>query len=139
MRIMLARLTLIFLIAAPVFAQSPCDRTPAYSPCEIVFELSTGDLAAHHNPYVDVRLQAEFKSPRFHTYAMPAYWDGARKMIVRFTPTEAGQWSYRTTSNLPAFDAKEGAFNATASESPGYVKAANVHHWATDKIGRAHV
>ena len=132
MKIMLARLPLILLIAAPVFAQSPCDGTPAYSPCEIAFELSTGDLAAHHNPYVDVRLQAEFKSPRFHTYAMPAYWDGGRKMMVRFTPTEAGQWSYRTTSNLPAFDAKEGMFNATASESPGYVKAANVHHWATD-------
>jgi hypothetical protein len=62
---------------------------------------------------------------------MPAYWDGGRKMTVRFTPTEPGQWSYRTTSNLPAFD-KEGAFNATTSESPGYVKAANVHHWATD-------
>ena len=111
---------------------NPCDGTPAYSPCEMVFELSAADLAAHPNPYVDVQLQAEFKSPQFHTYAMPAFWDGGRKMIVRFTPTEAGQWSYRTTSNLAAFDGKEGAFNAAPSESPGYVKAANVHHWATD-------
>jgi hypothetical protein len=132
MKIMLARLPLIVLIAAPAFAESSCDGTPAYSPCELVFELSAGDLAAHRNPYVDVQLQAEFKSPRFHTYAMPAFWDGGRKMIVRFTPTEEGQWSYRTTSSLAAFDAKEGAFNAAASESPGYVKAANVHHWATD-------
>ena len=129
---MLARLPLIVLLAAPVFAQSSCDGTPAYSPCELVFELSAADLAAHRNPYVDVQLQAEFKSPRFHTYAMPAFWDGGRKMIVRFTPTEEGQWSYRTTSTLAAFDAKEGAFNAAPSESPGFIKAANVHHWATD-------
>jgi hypothetical protein len=129
---MLARLPLILLIAAPVFAQSPCDGTPAYSPCEMTFELSSADLAAHRNPYVDIQLQVEFKSPRFHTYAMPAYWDGGRRMMIRFTPTEAGQWSYHITSSLPAFDAKEGAFNAAASESPGYVKAANVHHWATD-------
>ena len=37
---------------------------------------------------------------------MPAFWDGGRKMIVRFTPTEAGQWDYRTTSNLPRLTAK---------------------------------
>ncbi len=63
---------------------------------------------------------------------MPAFWDGGRKMMVRFTPTEAGQWNYRTTSNLPAFDGKEGAFNAIPSPSPGFVKVANVHHWATE-------
>ena len=129
---MLARLPLILLFAAPVFAQSPCDGTPAYSPCEMTFDLSAADLAAHRNPYVDIQLQVEFKSPRFHTYAMPAYWDGGRRMMIRFTPTEAGQWSYHITSSLPALDAKEGVFNAAASESPGYVKAANVHHWATD-------
>ena len=132
MKVMLARLPLILLITAPVFAQTQCDGTPAYSPCEFAFELSAADLAAHPNPYSTVRLQAEFKSPRYKTYAMPAFWDGGRKMMVRFTPTEAGQWNYRTTSNLAAFDGKEGAFNAASSEAPGFVKAANVHHWATE-------
>ena len=94
--------------------------------------LSAADLAAHPNPYSDVQLHVEFQSPQFHTYAMPAFWDGGRKMIVRFSPTEAGQWIYRTTSNIPAFDGKEGAFNALPSPSPGFVKVANVHHWATD-------
>ena len=64
---------------------------------------------------------------------MPAFWDGSRnKMIIRFTPTEAGQWTYRITSNVAAFDGKEGMFNAAASDSPGFVNVANVHHWATD-------
>src|SRR5438105_2556419 len=45
-------------------AQSPCNNTPAYSPCELVFELSEQDAAAHPNPYLTVELKAEFRSPR---------------------------------------------------------------------------
>ena len=53
-------------------------------------------------------------------------------MVIRFTPTEAGQWTYRVSSNLPAFDGKESMFNAAASDAPGFINVANVHHWATD-------
>jgi len=130
---MLARLPLLILLASiRIFAQSPCEGTPAYSPCEFTFELSATDLSAHPNPYASVQLKAEFRSPRFKTYLMPAFWDGGRKMIIRFVPTEAGQWIYKTTSNIAPFDGKEGSFSATGSDSPGYVHAANVHHWATD-------
>jgi Domain of unknown function (DUF5060)/Protein of unknown function (DUF4038) len=130
---MLARLPLLLLSAvASALAQTPCEGTPAYSPCEVVFELSAADLRAHPNPYSSVALRAEFRSPRFRTYLMPGFWDGGSKMIIRFTPTEAGQWIYRTTSNIPAFDGKEAMFNAVASDSPGFVNVANVHHWATD-------
>jgi hypothetical protein len=129
---MLGRVAVLVLVAVPVFAQTPCEGTPAYSPCELVYELSAADLAAHPNPYVSAQLRAEFRSPHFKTYLMPAFWGGGRRLIIRFTPTEAGQWTYRTTSNLAAFDAKEGAFNAAASEVAGYVNVANFHHWATD-------
>jgi hypothetical protein len=129
---MLARLPLIFLLAVPALAQTPCAGTPAYTPCEFSFELTAADLAAHPNPYVSARLQTEFRSPRFRTYLMPAYWDGGRKMVLRFTPTEAGDWTYRITSNFAGLDGKEGSFNAGPSPSPGYVNVANVHHWATD-------
>jgi hypothetical protein len=64
---------------------------------------------------------------------MPAFWDASRgKLIVRFTPTEDGQWTYKVTSNITAFDGKEGMFHAAASDAPGFVNVANVHHWATD-------
>ena len=129
---MLGRLTLLLVCAIPVFSQAPCEGTPAYSPCEFVFDLSAADLTAHPNPYVSAQLHAEFRSPHFKTYLMPAFWDGGRKLIIRFTPTEAGQWTYRTTSNIAAFDGKQGAFNAATSDSPGYINAANFHHWATD-------
>lgn len=129
---MSVRLLFVFLTAIPAFAQAPCEGTPAYTSCEFNFELSAGDLSTHPNPYATVELKAEFRSPRFKTYLMPAFWDGGRKMIIRFTPTEAGQWIYKTTSNIPAFDAKEGSFNAAGSDSPGYIHPANVHHWWTD-------
>jgi len=126
------RFALFLFIAVPLWSQTPCEGTPAYSPCEIPFELSAGDLAANPNPYASAQLHAEFRSPHFKTYLLPAFWDGARKLIIRFTPTEAGQWTYHTTSNIAAFDAKDGAFNAGSSDFPGYVNAANFHHWATD-------
>ncbi len=81
---------------------------------------------------MDVDLQIEFRSPRFKTYAMPAFWAGGRKMVVRFAPTEAGNWLYKITGNLTRLDGQEGQFNAASSDSPGYVHAANVHHWITE-------
>jgi Domain of unknown function (DUF5060)/Protein of unknown function (DUF4038) len=129
----LALLLLAFATAA--IAQTPCDGTPAYSPCQIPFELSAADLASHPNPYATVRLNIEFRSPRFRTFDMPSFWDGGAKMIVRFTPTEAGPWTYKVTSNIASFEGRQGGFSAAASDAPGFVMVANVHHWATDKGG----
>src|SRR6202044_971182 len=132
--LMLALLPLLLLaVATAAFAGAPWEGTPAYSSCEVAFELTPADLAAHANPYASVTLRIEFRSPRFRTYAMPAFWDGGAKMIVRFTPPEAGQWTYKATSNIPAFDGQQGMFNAGAvSDALGFVIVANVHHWATD-------
>jgi hypothetical protein len=116
--------TLALLIPA-AFAQSPCDNTKAYSTCEIAFDLP----ASVHDPYTSVDLRLEFRSPRRRTHAMPAFWDGGRRMIVRFAPTEAGAWDYHITSSVPEWNDKEGKFTAAASEAPGFLVPANVHHW----------
>lgn len=129
---MLARLSLLVVLPIPAFAQTPCDNTPAYSPCEFVFELTGPEAAAHPDPYNDVEFQAEIRSPHFRTFLMPAFWDGGHKLILRFVPTESGQWIYKITSNVASIDGKEGSFNAAESDSPGYVHPANVHHWWTD-------
>src|ERR1051326_26651 len=129
-------LTRIFFLAAvfgtfPLCAQTVCPPTPVFTPCDIVFELSPADFTSHANPYKTVELSAEFRSPRHRTFLLPAYWDGGQRMVIRFTPVEAGAWDYRVTSNIPAFEGKIGQFTATESESPGFVRAANVHHFAT--------
>src|SRR5579871_5500158 len=128
------RVPLVLILASSLrlSAQTPCDNTPAYTPCEFVFELSAADAAAHPNPYLSIELQAEFRSPHFKTYLMPGFWNGAGEMVIRFTPTEAGDWTFKITSNLASAEGKQGTFRAAESTSPGYVKVANVHHWATD-------
>lgn len=127
---LLLRLALLALLCGLFsFAQSPCDGTPAYTPCEIPFALSSGAA----NPYRDVTLEIEFRSPHFRTYLMPAFWDATRsRIVVRFSPTEAGPWTYKVTSSIAAFEGRQGMFNAAASDSPGFLNVANVHHWATD-------
>ncbi len=116
------------------FAQAPrpCEGVAAYSPCEMTFEVAPNEAAAHPDPYIDVQLHAEVRSPRFRTYLMPAFWDGGRKLVIRFTPQDAGQFTYRLTSNLASLEGKQGSFTATESSAPGYVHPANVHHWWTE-------
>jgi hypothetical protein len=119
--------------------QPGCDKTPAYSPCEIAFDLSGPDAAAHPNPYVSVQLRVEFRSPRLHTFAMPAFWDGGGRMVVRFSPTEAGKWDYHVTSSIAAWNDREGSFTAAASDSPGFIRPAEVRHWAYAERNLAHL
>ena len=123
---------LAVVAAAALGAQevSPCNHTPTYSPCELVFELSGPSAARHPEPYRTVDLKVEFRSPRHRTLALPAYWDGGRRMAVRFAPVEAGDWDYRVSGNLPEWDGKTGSFTADASPSPGFIHPENVHHWA---------
>jgi hypothetical protein len=124
---------LVILLAAGarhLAAQAPCNNTPAYSSCDLVLELSEPEAAGHANPYVSVDVKAEFRSPRHRTFLAPAFWDGGRRMVIRFTPTEPGEWDYRVTGNIAAWEGKSGTFTAAASDAPGFVRTANVHHWA---------
>ncbi len=117
-------------VCLPLASQTVCPPTPVYSPCEIVFELSAEDAAAHPNPYVSITLDAEFRSPRFRTLKLAGFWDGGRRFVIRFAPTGQGEWVFRTSSNAPSLDGREGRVMATASDSPGFLRPANVHHWA---------
>jgi uncharacterized protein DUF5060/uncharacterized protein DUF4038 len=126
----IAALALLAVAALPAQEVSPCNNTPAYSTCELVFEISQSAAAKNPEPYKTVDLKAEFRSPRHRTLALPAYWDGGQRMVVRFAPTEVGDWDYRIASNLPEFDGKTGKFAAAASPSPGFMHPENVHHWA---------
>src|SRR5450756_1249041 len=92
---------LVFLFfGMDAVAQTPCGPTPVYSPCEVTFDLNDQEAAAHPNRYATVTLQAEFRSPRHRTYLMPAYWDGGRRLVIRFAPVEAGDYDFRLTSNI---------------------------------------
>lgn len=104
-----------------------CASVPAWSTCDLAFELTPQE-----NP-AQAELHAEFRSPRHKTYLLRAFPDG-RKLVFRFAPTEPGAWDYRLTSNLRRLDGQTGQVNAAESEAPGFVRVANVHHFATENL-----
>lgn len=130
----------LFLLAGTAWAQLPeCPPTSAHSPCDISIELTEAEMQAHPNPYWTVNIHAEFRSPEFKTYLLPAYWDGDKRMVLRFTPTMAGTWAYRVTSNLDRLNGFSGKLEATPSEAPGFIRAANAHHWQYTESLKPHL
>ncbi len=69
---------------------------------------------------------------------MNAFRDGDRRLVIRFSPTEVGAWDFKLTSSVTRFDGKQGQFAALESDSPGFVKVANVHHFQTEN-GQPHL
>jgi len=136
----MARSCLIALaaIGLPLFAQTTCNNTPVYAPCEFTFDLNAQEAAAHPHPYTDVDLSAEFRSPDFHTFKLPAFWDGGTRLVIRFTPNLAGGWLWHVSSNIARWDGQNGSFTSAESDSPGFVRAANVHHWSWTAGDEAH-
>ncbi len=132
-------LLLLLLLPVSLPGQTLCPPTPAYSPCELVFELSEAEVRAHPNPYLDVKLEVEFRSPHYRTYRLPAFWDGGNRMVVRLAPTEAGFWDFLVTSNLSRLDGQTGRVEATASDSPGFLRTRNVHHWGYTENDKPHL
>ena len=51
-------------------------------------------------------------------------------MVIRFSPTEAGDWDYRVSGNIQRFANFTGKLSATTNENSavGFIRAANVHH-----------
>jgi hypothetical protein len=111
---------LALAISAPLAAQAPgCNGTPVWSTCDLVFETVAGEL------------HGEFRSPEKKTYLLKSFRDQPGKRVIRWVPTEAGDWDYRLTSSDPKLDGQQGKITAAASSAPGFVRPANVHHFAT--------
>lgn len=124
---------------APLLAQQVCQPTPAYAPCDIVFELNDQEAAAHPNPYLTVDVRAELRSPRARTILMRGFYDGGRRLIIRFAGIDPGTWDFRITSNLERFNGKLGQVSITESSDPGFLLPANVHHWMYGETRKAHL
>lgn len=119
---MVVRFAAALFWGAVAIAQTVCPPTPQYSPCDLVFDLPGGGDGSN--------LHAEFRSPRHVTALVNAFSDGGSKWVIRFTPSEAGAYTYRLTSSVSSLNGKEGEFTATAAQKPGWLRAANLHHFA---------
>ena len=107
---------LALLVVAKAQTQQVCPPTPAWSLCE--FSLDTSDPT----------LRAEFRGPSHRTFLISSFTEAGQQRL-RIVPTEPGTWDYRLASTDPAWNGKQGSFTATPSDAPGYIEAANVHHF----------
>jgi hypothetical protein len=106
------------------WAQTICPPAPQFTPCDLVFDIPS---AKGDQP---IDLAAEFRSPHQSTGLVKAFWDGGTRWIIRYTPAESGVYAWRLVSGISAFTGKEGQFTATPVAKPGWLRAANVHHFA---------
>ena len=76
---------LFTLFSAPVLDAvqivKSCEPTPLYEACEIEIVIGKTAIKEHPNPYMDIQLRGEFRSPKSgRTLVMPAFWDGEKKL-----------------------------------------------------------
>ena len=71
-------------------------KVPLHSRFETAFE----SVVAYDNPVQDVGVSVEFTGPLGVSRA-DAFWDGDHWWRVRFSPFEAGRWSWRTLCTNP--------------------------------------
>jgi len=120
------------LFAWPVWAQLPTCTVPTWSACDLAFDLEAGESPAA------VQLHGEFRSAK-RTLLIRAFQESDRKYVLRFAPTEPGDWVYRLTSSIKRLDGQLGKATAAASDSPGFIKVANVHHFAYEGTAKQHL
>jgi hypothetical protein len=106
-----------------------------FTPCELSFPIETADLPPNTSIFRDELLSVEFRSPRSTTYLMRQFADNRQTLRIRFTPTEAGAWTYKVSSSIRRFDNQEGTFTVSDFASgTGMVGVANLRHfWTTGK------
>ena len=115
-------LLLCFLLRSAADGQTMCPATPAYSICDITFDVPETIPA-------DTELNAEFRGPSHRTFLFRAFRSGPQKLTIRFSPFEAGAWDIRLSSTLSEFHDKQLQMTATPSDSLGWIVSANVHHF----------
>jgi hypothetical protein len=100
-----------------------------------VAEIALESERDRDNPYLDIDVVAHFRGPGGRVIERPAFWDGDRSWRIRFAPTVAGDWTWRTSSS----DKEDGglhdltgsvlavmpAEDATATRRHGFLRPSN--------------
>lgn len=122
----------LLLSATASAAITSCSEgAKTFLPCELAFDVHGGELPDGIDAYLDETIRVEFRSPSHSTRLIRAFPHGSNTLLVRFSPTEPGTWTYHVTSRIKRYDDQEGTFPATDSGLPGFVAVANVRHWWT--------
>ncbi len=122
----------LFFAGVRLSAQG-CGAVPVWSSCDFGFDLQPGEDVN------SLKLYAEFRSPHQRTFLLHSFHDDNRRLLIRFSPTESGTWTYKLSSSSPRFDGLELSFIAIDSDSPGFILTANLHHFKYEGTGKQHL
>jgi hypothetical protein len=96
-----------------------------------VQELTLQSRRIYKNPFVDVSIQARFRS-QGKEVTVEGFYDGGHTWKVRFMPETLGTWTFTTLSTDPDLDGKSGSFivDAPRPGNHGPVVVRNQYHFA---------
>ncbi len=89
------------------------ERAEKWDVVDIVF---TGTQGAP-NPF-DVEWAAEFNGPSGQNVTVPGFYNGDDSWVIRFSPSEEGEWRYRTASDMPQLDGQQGSVVCRPNTKP---------------------
>lgn len=114
-------LALIVFFLKPVHAQ----QIEQWKSFELAIKAKT-----QKNGFKDVIFTATFSNGDT-TISTNGFYDGAEVYKVRFMPTSAGTWQYKTSSNLVALANKKGSFECVkpGKDNHGMVRVADVNNF----------
>jgi len=96
-------------IAVPSVAAPLAERVERWGLYEIALE-----GPSHGNPFDDVHFAATFECGA-KRLTIPGFYDGDGFYRIRFSPPDIGRWTWRSTSNARALDARSGAVRCVAA------------------------
>ena len=123
----LVLITFAMLLAAPAAeAETASDMVERWG----IFELSLMGPSGG-NPFVDVKLSAEFKQ-KDRVFKPEGFYDGDSVYRIRFMPDTLGEWTYVTKSNRRELSGKTGKFTCVkpSPENHGPVRVHKTWHLA---------
>lgn len=119
---------------------------PRYTSLQMTVDLQ----ASYSNPYDarQVTLDGRFTAPDGSEMHVPGFWDGNGSWLLRFTPSQEGEWAYglTITDSNGSSEAYNGRFTVTPSTHHGWLQPGNrvnpaysghylVHHDGTPFYG----
>jgi len=124
MKVFCGATLIVGLVSLLPVARADDERVQRWDTYEIVLE-----GPAEGTPYVDVQIEAQFRLGD-QTVAVPGFYDGDGKYMVRFSPGAKGRWTYVTSSNREALAGKKGAFQCVApsGDNHGPVEIVNTFY-----------
>jgi hypothetical protein len=75
------------------------DDPARYGIARCVVEWSYSSEKAYADPFNDVELDVVLTDPQGHEQTVPAFWAGEQTWRIRYSPTSAGHYTYRTVAS----------------------------------------